>query len=81
MPETIEAAKPGTLRYRLISTGSSSERLGDCEVCGEHVSEVFRQVEERFYSFVHNGEVSEGWTQHECRSFFGHEACLLKQRR
>jgi len=36
-------------RYELTSTGHSSHRYGTCEVCGEHVSEIFNQTEYRQY--------------------------------
>ena len=55
--------------YRLKTTGYSSERYGPCEVCGEHCSEVFYQVE------------SKGGSRHKCRDLFGHETCLVAARR
>lgn len=33
MSAVVATPKPGTIRYRLRSTGSSSDRLGPCEVC------------------------------------------------
>ena len=36
-------------RYRIQSTGASSHKYGPCEVCGKHVSEVFSQIEQRWY--------------------------------
>ena len=62
-----------TYRYRLTSTGDSSEKYGACEVCGKHASEVFQQAEERAFEG--------GWTQYQCRRLFGHEGCLIAQRR
>jgi hypothetical protein len=64
-------------RYRIKSTGESSAKYGACEVCGKHVSEVFYQVEEKFFRFP----AGSGWTQHDCRSYFGHRACLMDRRR
>lgn len=82
-------------RYRLSSTGESSRRFGPCDVCGEHVSEVFLQTEEkRFY--IDEGDLAMiddpetraewqetgwGWTQHECFDYFGHKECLMEMRR
>lgn len=60
-------------RYRLISTGESSQKYGKCEICGEHASEVFHQIEEKKYP--------QGWTHAECHDAFGHEKCLKNIRR
>lgn len=60
-------------RYRLTSTGGSSAKYGPCEVCSEHASETFYQIEEKQYEG--------GWTQHECKSLFGHKDCLCSHRR
>jgi len=63
--------------YRLTNTNESSQKYGECEVCGKHVSEVFSQQEERSYQF----EGRERWTQHKCHCLFGHKECLLCQRK
>ena len=82
-------------RYRLTSTGYSSHRYGPCEVCGEHASEVFLQLEARRYHFDADDLASiddealraeikvEGWmwTRHNCYSYFGHKLCLIGKRR
>jgi hypothetical protein len=68
-------------RYNLTSTGESSNKLGLCDVCGKHVTEVHHQTEEKHYKFEHDNTVYEGWTQHECNSYFGHEACLKNKQR
>lgn len=60
-------------RYRLTNRKCSSERLGACEVCGKHVSEVFYQVEQREYTRRDNVK---SWTGHNCNDRFGHESCL-----
>ena len=65
-------------RYRLSSTGYSSKRYGNCEVCGKYVSEVFYQAEERAFT---RPDGTQGWTQQKCVSKFGHKECLLKLRR
>ncbi len=64
-------------RYRITSTGKSSAQLGPCEICGKYASEVFYQVEERKY--LYNGKT--GWTQKNCRDYFGHKECLIEKRR
>lgn len=43
------ATRTGVFRYRIKSTGASSHKYGNCEICGQHASEVFSQVEERLY--------------------------------
>jgi hypothetical protein len=63
-------------RYKLYEL----ERHGSCEVCGKR-GPLFIQVEERYYCFQHGGKRYEGWTQHKCRSLFGHRECLIKMRR
>lgn len=68
-------------RYKLISTGESSGKYGKCDVCGEHCTEVFHQLEEKHYHFEHDGEVFDGWTKHEAHDYFGHENCLTEKRR
>lgn len=74
---------PNHYRYRIRSLRHSSERYGPCEVCKKHVTEVFLQVEERFYSIPAKGTYAghSGWTHYECHSFFGHGACLASRRR
>lgn len=80
MLATVPRSMPhvGDYRYRLSSTGANSATHGSCEICNTHCSEVFMQVEERFY-VVELG--LEGWTQHGCNTYFGHEACLRSRRR
>lgn len=71
-------------RYRLRTTGHSSVRLGPCEVCTKHASEVFLQVEEQLFDTddLDPSEVrSDPYTRHECVDLFGHEACLVGARR
>lgn len=66
-------------RYRLSSTGYSSARLGPCEICGKHASEVFIQAEQKRYR-RHDGTLS--WTYADCiDSCFGHKECLENQQR
>ncbi len=69
--------EPGRYVYRIKSTGHSSARLGGCEVCGEHVTEVFLQVEG--LTFDNDGELA--ITYADCRDLFGHRGCLLEGRK
>lgn len=66
-------------RYRLTSTGYSSSRYGNCAVCDKHTSEVFIQIEERFYTIASIGH--SGWTQNGCFTLFGHQECLESKQR
>jgi hypothetical protein len=59
-------------RYTLTSTGASSAKYGNCEVCGKPVSEVFQQTEEKRYE--------NGWTRQGCHYLFGHKECLETKR-
>lgn len=71
----------GDRRYRLTRLKSSSDRYGPCEVCKKHVSDMYYQVEERY--FMHTSghpPFREGWTHGDCRSIFGHELCLRARR-
>lgn len=66
-------------RYRLTSTGDSSAKYGNCEICKQYASEVFSQVEERRYGFQVKGMFFGGWA-YEGDSF-GHEECLRSRRK
>lgn len=83
-------------RYSLSSTGESSRKFGPCEVCGEHASEVFLQVEEKRFrldaddiALIPDRVIGAeklasggwGWTRYECFSYFGHKQCLIQKRR
>ena len=78
-------------RYKLTTTGAGSAKYGPCEVCGEHVSEVFSQSEERRYNppgtlkehledAANYKGSAQGWTHAGCVSYFGHKACLISKR-
>jgi hypothetical protein len=71
----------GEYRYTISTTGESSNKYGVCDLCGKHATEVFHQREERHYEFEHDGEKFEGWTRHNCHSYFGHADCLKGKRR
>ena len=82
-------------RYHISTTGHSSARYGPCEICGEHVSEVFCQREEQTYDasealqhikqLKSNGTYKfgtpSGWTERGCFSYFGHRSCLEGKQR
>ena len=70
--------EPGMYRYRIRDTHGSSERYGNCEVCGKPARVVWYQVEERAYYNKRKDKI--GWTQQGCRLLFGHRQCLLAQR-
>jgi len=63
----------GKYTYRLISQKESSAKYGPCEICGEHVSEVFHQIESRKYE--------DGYTYAGCKDYFGHKKCLESKQR
>ena len=60
-------------KYRIRNTEKSSADLGMCEICGKYANSMYHQVESKKYSG--------GYTHHECNNSFGHEKCLLSQRR
>jgi hypothetical protein len=64
------------VRHRIKSTAANSSKLGACEVCGKHATEVFIQSEER--SFLDDGVVA--WTRQGTQTLFGHRECLLAER-
>lgn len=68
----------GQYRYRMRNTGHSSTKFGPCEICGNHVAEVFYQVEGTCYA---EDDGSLYPTYAGCRSLFGHETCLKNARR
>ena len=60
-------------RYNIKSTGASSAKYGNCEVCKLSTSEVFHQMEER--------QTDHGWTIAGCNDLFGHKECLESKQR
>lgn len=62
------------LVYRMKSTRSSSDRLGPCEVCDKHCSEVHIQTPLKW------GADPEPFLYHAGPSRFGHKGCLLSIR-
>lgn len=55
LPEVLSSTTPGR-SVRLKSTGHSSLRLGPCEICGQHVSEVFMRLTEDGLDYVFGHE-------------------------
>lgn len=59
------------LVHTIKSTKHGSDKFGACEVCGNHVSEMFMLTEKREYkpdSFTHHGCIA---------NMFGHKHCLV----
>jgi hypothetical protein len=67
-----------TYHYRMIRSNASSEKLGPCEVCKKFVSDVHHQIEAVEYQKESD---KTALTYHGCRNLFGHEQCLIAQRR
>ena len=61
--DVVTAAEPpiGGFRYLFKSTGGSSDKYGPCEVCGERVSEVFHQAEEKRCAAKHADDGQGGY--------------------
>jgi len=66
-----EITEIGKMRYRLSCLNASSAKYGNCEICKNHVSEVFLQTSSEEYK---PGSYAER------ESFFGHKDCLINQR-
>ena len=60
-------------RYWIYSTGESSEKFGNCEVCGGHVSHIYHQAQ---FKWQHGK-----WDYSSRYNLFGHKACLESKRR
>ena len=65
--------------YRMKPLKDSSEKYGNCEICGRWVDSVYYQVESRDYFSPVQKKIST--TYHNCSACFGHEECLLSIRR
>lgn len=70
-------------RYNLRSTGHSSDRYGNCEVCNTRCSDVFIQVEEVQYEIPEEkgNPPKISWTRADCKTLFGHKECLESKQR
>ncbi|KWK80778.1 hypothetical protein WM15_23110 [Burkholderia ubonensis] len=80
---TIHDAAGVVLRYRLKGTGQSSDRLGACEVCNCHASDVFHLTGAMLYERVakpDNDPARFGWTHHKSIDVFGHRDCVTSRR-
>lgn len=61
-------------KFRIRTTGFSSERFGPCEFCGKHMSEAFAIDHQVRYE---DSELGSTFTYHEAIGVkFGHEKCL-----
>ncbi|KDR28522.1 MULTISPECIES: hypothetical protein [Caballeronia] len=76
---TVHEHGNAVFRYRMKTTGSSSERYGACEVCNQHASEVFHLTSAMLYDRKSAGG-GFGWTPYHCLSLFGHRECLEARR-
>lgn len=77
-------AEPDRYVYRIKTTRQSSKTLGSCEVCQEHASEVFYQVEGLTYRTDDLDDCGPGKIlicHLNTQNLFGHEACLKSKRR
>ena len=63
-------------RYKLRQQHMSSDRLGNCEICGKFVADVYSQSREHLFSI---GDGKEHWAYDG--DAFGHEKCLIGIRR
>ena len=61
-------------RYRLTRLHATSDKYGNCEICGKFVADVHIQTESR-------GTLQGNWTYAECHNLFGHFNCLMDARR
>ena len=65
-------------QYSIKNTGASSNKYGNCEVCGKHADTVYLQTEKRAYA---HPDGSTRFTAHMCHDLFGHEQCLISKRK
>lgn len=80
----ITASKMNKYKYELKSMGASSDRYGNCKVCGKHATEMFRQVEQmriEAEDCVEGDNPEDSWTHYNCHDLFGHEECLKSKQR
>jgi len=64
--------------YRITKLNGGSQKYGLCEVCKKECDVIFHQIEEKDY-IDHNGKTSQ--THTGCFDLFGHESCLINERR
>lgn len=62
-------------RYKLFQQHATSDKYGNCEICGKFVSDVYSQ--RKVEVVMRDGEEHE---LHKFASSFGHKECLLRQR-
>lgn len=78
---TIHDAEGVVFRYTLKTTGQSSDRLGACEVCGQHASDVYHLIGSSLFERVYRQRRDPerfGWTH--ATNTFGHADCLAARR-
>ncbi len=76
---TWELKVIGDYRYRISSTGDSSEKYGKCQCCNKHASEMFQQVEEKIGYSHYLKRTCYGLTNN--KNLFGHKECLEQTRK
>ena len=64
--------------YKVISTGESSAKYGNCEICGKRCAEVFHQIESSDYT---DYEGNHSRTYYNCHEYFGHKECIESKQR
>jgi hypothetical protein len=69
--------KTGQFRYKIKSMGASSDKYGNCEVCGKRVSDIHLQTSEELVVFEPIGDESDGTHWVHRGSVWGHEECLI----
>ena len=65
-------------KYKVIKSNASSRKLGNCEVCGKFVDDVYHQIESKKYIGL---DSETGWTHYKCSDYFGHKGCLESKQR
>ena len=62
--------EPKKFRYKLTRQKGTSDKFGNCEICGKFVSDVYSQTR---YRQTPTGEARDG-------DAFGHKDCVLELR-
>ena len=58
-------------KYKLINEHASSDKYGNCEICGKYTDSIYHQIEYKKYN--------QGYFIN--KELWGHKECLLKQRK
>jgi len=57
-------------KYKLINEHASSDKYGNCEICGKYTDSIYHQIE--FKRYNHGYFIN--------KELFGHKDCLTKER-